>query len=552
MSIRQLRVVGIGGLVVMGLLAARFRPAQGADAVGAGKAAEARSVPANGDQQKHVADVATRIFAITDVVLDQHIEPATRQEMILSGLRSATGPKNPASPNLGRRVSDLKTKEDLAALLNELWPTVTRPTGASSSQFEKALFEGLLRPVPGHAYFLPAKEARVQAQLQANRYIGIGIALGMNEKTQMPQIRMVQAGGPARLGGVRVGDLLEEIDHVRVAPKARIGEVVDRLRGPEGSELTIRVRQPDAKESRTLALVRLPVMFKSVKCSAENADEDRVVLLNTDPAIAYLKIDSIMASTTRELTSWEPRLREAGVKGLVIDLRGANGRGGFDSYHSALLVADSLLDGKPLGKLLTRDGARTFTADRDCLFRDMPLAILTDANTNGPAEWVAAALQDSEPAKQPRRRAVIVGDGLVGPADNYVRSAFPLPGSDESLILATAAWERPKSEPEREHDETDQANPKTEWRVAPDVTCDGAVTALQTAVVQILTPKASAQKSPARPVRGIKSSDASAKSPASPGASEAVQKDQGIDGKYKQAAVAAIRQQLALAAKSGQ
>ncbi len=186
---------------------------------------------------------------------------------------------------------------------------MTRPTGVASNQFEKALFEGLLRPVPGHAYLIPAKEARVQAQLQANRYIGIGIALGMDDKTELPQIKMVQAGGPARLGGVRVGDLVEEIDHVRVVRKAQIGEIVDRLRGPEGSELTIRVRQPNAKESRTLALVRLPVMFKSVKCSAENADEDQVVLLNANPAIAYLKIDSIMASTARELASWEPHTR---------------------------------------------------------------------------------------------------------------------------------------------------------------------------------------------------------------------------------------------------
>jgi C-terminal processing protease CtpA/Prc len=438
----------------------------------------------------------------------------------------------------------------LAALLSELWPMVTRPTAAASNRFEKALYEGLLRPVPGHAYLIPAKEARVQAQLQANRYIGIGIALGMDDKTQLPQIKMVQAGGPARLGGVRVGDLLEEIDHVRVVREAQIGEIVDRLRGPEGSELTIRVRQPNAKESRTLALVRLPVMFKSVKCSAENADEDQVVLLNANPAIAYLKIDSIMASTARELASWEPRLRKAGVKGLVIDLRGVGGHGGFDSYHSALLLADTLLDGKPMGNLLTRDGSRTFTADRDCLFRDMPLAVLTDANTNGPAEWVAAALQDSTPAKQARRRAIIVGDRTEGPADNFVRTAFSLPGGDESLILATAAWERPGAIHGREDDEPAQAKAKSEWRVAPDVTYDVAVASLQTMVTQMLAANPAAQNHSGKIARRNAAAEVPAKSAAAPVVYDAIQK--GIDSQYKQAAVAAIRQQLELAAKSGQ
>jgi C-terminal processing protease CtpA/Prc len=552
MSLRHLGSVWIGGLAAMGLLASGYSPAHSAESAGAGKAVETHSVTASGDQQKHVAEVANRIFAITDLVLDQHIEPATRQEMILAGLRSAVRSRNVAAPNLGRRVSDLKTKEDLTALLNELWPTMTRPTGAASNQFEKALFEGLLRPVPGHAYLLPAKEARVQAQLQANRYIGIGIALGMDDKSHLPQIKVTQAGGPARLGGVRAGDLIEEINHVRVAPETSIGDVVDHLRGPEGSELTIRVRQPDAKESRTLALVRLPVMFKSVKCSAENADEDRIVLLNTKPAIAYLRIDSIMASTARELATWEPRLREAGAKGLVIDLRGTGGRGGFDSYHSALLLADSLLDGKPLGSLLTRDGARKFTADRECLFRDMPLAVLVDGNTHGPAEWVAAALQDAEPRKQKRRRAVIVGDRFLGESDNYVRSAFPLPGSDESLILATGAWERPTVPQQAEPtEESASVDPRYDWHLVPDViSSDEGIAAedIPAMVVQLArsawpVAKTTAGKSGERPADQQKKAGAK-QAKAATDVSPA-----DVDHRYKQAAIAAIRQQLELSGK---
>ena len=537
MSVSQLRGAWIGGLLTAAVLTSRYSPAQSAETVGAGKAVETRSVSTNSDPRKHIEDVATRIFAITDLVLDQHPEPTTRQEMILAALRSATGPKSPASPNLGRRVSDLKTKEDLAALLTELWPPIMRPTARDSNRFEKALFEGLLRPVPGHAYLLPAKEARVQAQLQANRYIGIGIALGTEDKTQLPQIKMVQTGGPAGLGGVRVGDLIEEINHVRVAPKTEISETVDQLRGPEGSELTIRVRQPNAKESRTLALMRLPVMFKSVKCSAEKADEDRVVLLNTKPAIAYLKIDSIMASTARELTSWEPRLREAGVQALILDLRGTGGatRGGFDSYHSALLVADSLLDGTPLGSLRTRDGSRKFTADRECLFRDMPLAVLIDANTTGPAQWVSAALQDAQPANQKRRRAIIVGDHVLGEPDNFVRSAFPLP-NDESLILATAAWERPNQPAARVFDDP-------EWYVTADVTYDGAAPG-----PQVMAPLAQSEKSAANaPKRAA--SHTKRKASMDQAAYEALQKE--IDGQYKQAAIAALRQQLELTTKAG-
>src|SRR5580700_79739 len=370
MWVKQRRIVGLVGLALMGWLASHCSSAQCADAVGLAKPAEARKARSTGDQQKQIEDVARRIFAITDVVLDHHIEPATRQEMILTGLRSACAAKKISLPELGRRVSDLKTVDDLAGLLKELWPQLTHGGKPSPTEVEQAIFEGLLRPVPGSPYILPAKEARVQAQLQANRYIGIGIALASAEKKiDLPQIKHVQPGGPAALGGLKVGDLIEQINKNRIEPGSPLRATVDQLRGPEGTEVTIRVRQPDSKESRKITLTRLPVMFKSVKCDATNGDEDRVVLVNKNPAIAYLKIDSVTASTARELAAWEPRFREAKVQGLILDLRGTGTREGFDNYHSALLLADSLVDGKPLGQLRTRVSVREFSADRECLFR---------------------------------------------------------------------------------------------------------------------------------------------------------------------------------------
>ena len=220
--------------------------------------------------------------------------------------------------------------------------------------------------------------------------------------------------------------------------------------------------------------MRLPVMFKSVKSSQKESEEDRVVIASTQPTIAYLRIDPISASTARELASWEPRLREAHVRGLILDLRAAGGREGFDGYHSAVLLADRLLDGKPIGKLRSTNGVREFVADRDCLFRELPLAILVDQNTNGPAAWVAAALQDADPRKQEKRRAVIVG--TPSGDDNFVRSAWPLPNGDESLILPTAVWERPNAAPS--NDEEVAKNDGFHWRVSPDVN-DVAIIALQ-------------------------------------------------------------------------
>ena len=546
MWVRQSRSMRLVGLALMGLVASQGSSALCADAVGTAKPAESRKTSSSGDQPKQIEEVARRIFAITDVVLEHHIEPATRQEMILAGLRSACAAKKISMPDLGRRVSDLRTRDELTGLLNELWPRFVKGGNPSSDEVQRALFVGLLRPLPGSPYILPAKEARVQAQIQANRYVGIGIALSIDEKSKVPQIKHTQPGGPAQLGGVRAGDLIEEINAVRVAPGARLAEVVDQLRGAEGTELAIQVRQPDAKQARTLHLMRLPVMFKSVKSSQKESEEDRVVIASSQPTIAYLRIDPISASTARELASWEPRLREAGVRGLILDLRAAGGKEGFEGYHSAVLLADRLLDGKPIGKLRSTNGVREFVADRDCLFRELPLAILVDQNTNGPAAWVAAALQDADPRKQEKRRAVIVG--TPSGDDNFVRSAWPLPSGDESLILPTAVWERPNAAPSS--DEEVAKNDGFHWRVSPDAN-DVAIIALQppaTVAVAKLKGKSTYQIVGPSPQQ----TPVTASTPAPLNGTALTSSPQDLDQRYKEAAVAELRRQIELREKPSQ
>jgi carboxyl-terminal processing protease len=474
------------GLIVSGLLASSFSAVL----------ADHKPATAESKSPAKVADIrkaanrpeilAQSVYTLTELVLKNHIDPPTRQAMILAGLKTILALQTAPTPDLSRRVSDLKNQQELTALLRELWPKFLEAERANKKVppglIERAVLHGSLRPVPGDAHLLAAKETRVQGQLQANRYVGIGIALGIDqEKTKLPLLMKVIPGGPAQLGGIRAGDLIEQIDGRTVASGTPLVEVVDRLRGLEGSELTLRVRHSDSKESRKVALVRLPVMIKSVHSLNEDADE-KVGMLDQTAKIAYLRIDAVNASTARELKAWEPRLREAGTRALILDLRGTRAGGDFDTYHAALLLADALLDGKPLGKLRTREGDRDFTADRESLFRDWPLAILINESTDGPAEWVAAALQDATPAEAKQRHAIVVGVPSHG--DGLVRSAIAVPGIDESVILATGVWQRPNAERQRKetlkaHEDRDQGRSGVDsmddaelarlWRVIPDV-----------------------------------------------------------------------------------
>src|SRR5262249_28772822 len=84
-----------------------------------------------------------------------------------------------------------------------------------------------------------------------------------------------------------------------------------------------------------------------------------------------------------------------------------------------------------------RDGhgeVREFRADRECLFRNWPLAVLVDKELADRVQGsVIAALQDN-------RRAVVVGEPPQ--CDGYINAVLPLPESTDSIILRTARMQR--------------------------------------------------------------------------------------------------------------
>src|SRR5262249_37098208 len=110
---------------------------------------------------------------------------------------------------------------------------------------------------------IPASAARALEQTAANRYVGTGIQLGLNQVEKRPQVIIAFVGGPLRRAGGKSGDLLLEIDGTNTEGRP-LSDVVDRLRGEEGSQVAVTVRQPEEKETRRLTITRGPVVFETV------------------------------------------------------------------------------------------------------------------------------------------------------------------------------------------------------------------------------------------------------------------------------------------------
>jgi carboxyl-terminal processing protease len=418
-------------------------------------------------------DLARRVQELTDVVLEHHIDPPARQQMILSGIKAlyqAAGAPVPAG--LGRRVSAVATPEHLAALLAESWPKATaKPVAAS--ELAEAVLNGVLRGVPGGADLVSAKEQAVNEQFAGNRYVGIHIALGMDAEAKRPKIVQVLEGGPAHRAGAKDGDLIEQIDGVDTQGMT-MRQALDRLRGAEGTAVTIRVRQPKAQQVRLMTMTRGQMPRPTVLGLRKRSPGGWEARLDGPDPIGYLRITEMTASTPHELRKLAMQLEGEGIRGLALDLRGLGGT----SLHPAVLLADALLERGPIGRARTVRGEMTYQADPDSLFRGWPMAVLVDHSTWGTAEWLAAALQDN-------RRAVVVGaptmSAHANPGHAILKSSIPVGDGSWSVTLMTGyllrgdgrpisrgSWDAPGGDPDIAGSLVNAVERETKRGIRPD------------------------------------------------------------------------------------
>jgi C-terminal peptidase prc len=406
-------------------------------------AAKAKPETAGKDRADQVALFARKVWTITDLVLQNHLEPGTRPDMLLGaikGLLQAVKAEPPA--DLTPRVCRLENAEQFATLLKDLWPRGDGASALAPEKLERALLEGLFKAIPGDPDFIPTHTLKQVTQTDGNRYIGIGVQLKRNEDEDYPQIVNPFRRGVAHQAGARPGDLITEANG-KSTKGVELAKVVESLRGEEGTTLTLVVRQPGATETRTLRLIRSVVPFDTVFGFRREGDDAWDYRVAPATGIGYVRINGIRSSTLHELRKIEPRLRAAGVRALVIDLRSVGGAG---FLHTATVLADGLLGHGLLWRVRGTHGqVKEYHAGGECVFREWPLAVLVNDLTDRTHGAVLATLQD-------HRRAVLVGESTK--VDGYGDTLLDMPDGQGVLRVRSFRIERPA--------------PDRGWPVKPD------------------------------------------------------------------------------------
>lgn len=344
--------------------------------------------PAAGQEPTAEADrLSKRLMTIADAVVRHHVDPPTRQQLVLDALRLLRSETKLSRVNLVAQFSDAATKDELRSGL----AAALRPVVESNSfrpQSVDAAIVRLLRGLPGGGNMVARSEHLVQKQVAANRYVGTGITLGMRDN--VPAMITVIENGPAWQVGGKDGDLIEVIDDESTEGMS-LRDVVHKLRGPAGSKVRVRLRQP-GDEARDYTITRGVVDFKST-------DKPKFY---RDRGIVLIRFSRLSAGTVHELRTVAASLSEE-TRAVILDFTGL-----FDQdLHLGRLVADALIDGGVIGQSFSIDQLQTHRAGPGALFDDRDLYVAIGNATSGTPEWIAAALQD-------RRHARLIGQPTLG------------------------------------------------------------------------------------------------------------------------------------------
>ncbi|HYP29877.1 MAG TPA: S41 family peptidase [Blastocatellia bacterium] len=268
---------------------------------------------------------------------------------------------------------------------------------AGSSDLEllgKAAIQGMLKQLDPHSAFFTKSEFDDLQTEQKSRIYGVGVTIA--KRSDRVYITSVIPGAPAYRAGVRYGDAIIAIDGQN-AEEWTSDQVMHSVRGEKGEQVEITVERPGSPAPITLRIKRDEVKLPSVR----NA-------FMMDQGTGYIALTGGFSSKTdEELTAAIAKLKQDGMRQLILDLRGNPG----GLLDQAIEVSKKfLLGGQKILEVRGREErfqSRVHEVPENNTPELMPLVLMINRNTASASEVVAGALQDHD-------RALIVGENSFG------------------------------------------------------------------------------------------------------------------------------------------
>ncbi len=258
-----------------------------------------------------------------------------------------------------------------------------------------------------HTDYFPPEDKKKFDEMMSGTFFGIGAQLSPADgKITVAEILV---GSPCwKQGELKAGD---EIIKVAQGDSAAVDvqgydldDAVKLIRGPKGTTVKLTVKKVDGA-TKVIPIVRGEVQRDEVFAKS-------AIIKGAEGPVGYIYLPEFYSDFQRingrrcaeDVAIEVMKLKNAGVKGIILDLR-SNGGG---SLSDVVDMAGLFIDQGPIVQVKTMNSAPVTLSDRQpgSLY-DGPMAIMVNQGSASASEIMAAAMQDY-------KRAVIVGATTFG------------------------------------------------------------------------------------------------------------------------------------------
>ncbi|HVO53472.1 MAG TPA: S41 family peptidase [Solirubrobacterales bacterium] len=257
-----------------------------------------------------------------------------------------------------------------------------RPVG--NAELENSSLQGMVRELRRRHhdrfsdYFSPESLEAFNEQIEGH-FSGIGLSIVPSKKGL--HVATVFPNSPASEAGIVAGDTIISVEG---KPLAGVDSevAVSKIKGPEGTQVTVGVLDAKTGKEREETLTRAVVTLPNASGAVHTVDGRK---------LGYVRLLSFSEDAHAQLARAVEKVEGEGAEGIVLDLRGNPGGLLDEAVQSAAVFL-------PEGEVVVTTKSRTQgdsthkTAEEP--ISDLPLVVLIDRNTASAAEILTAALAD--------------------------------------------------------------------------------------------------------------------------------------------------------------
>lgn len=261
--------------------------------------------------------------------------------------------------------------------------------------------------------FMDPRQFEALTNQTSGELSGVGIRLQADDQTGAISVVEPIPNSPAAAAGIQAGDRILAIDGISTEGMS-LEDASNRIRGEVGTQIVLQLSRQQG-DPFDLTLTRARIELANVNY---NLRRER----NT--SVGYIRLTEFSAHAAEQMQRAIEDLKNQGVEGFVLDLRGNPG----GLLSASVDISRMWINSGTIVQTVDRNGfSETITANHSAL-TDLPLVVLVDGFSASSSEILTGALMDN-------RRATVVGSQTFGKA--LVQSVHSL--SDGSGLAVTIA-----------------------------------------------------------------------------------------------------------------